>query len=286
VRVGTVTDISIKKQASGSVATVSFTVQKSRSLPRSVTAHLRYRNLVGQRYIDVEQGAGNPNDIMKSGDTIPNKQTFDAVDLTVLFQGFKPLVQGLDPADINKLSFEVVQTLQGEGGALETLLSTVADLTNALADKDQVIGDLVDNLTGVLSAIGDRDNELKDLIVQLTGFVHGLAGDRTTIGDAIDGINKLSTSTAGLLTQIRAPFAKDIKDVTGLVATLNQNSGTVQYVVQELPKTVAGLIRTAQYGSWFNFYLCTLSGNLVLPGGRTVPLNGLVTPGDPQRCGS
>jgi phospholipid/cholesterol/gamma-HCH transport system substrate-binding protein len=269
VRVGTVTGISLKKKATGSHAIVSFTVSKSRSLPKSVTAHLRYRNLVGQRYLDIEQGAGNPNDILKSGDTIRNSQTFDAVDLTVLFQGFRPLVQGLDPGDINNLSFDIIRTLQGEGGALENLLRTVADLTNALADKDQVIGDLVDNLSGVLTAIGDRDDELSQLVIQLAGFVHGLATDRHTIGDAIDGINRLSTSTAGLLTQVREPLAKDVKDITGLVTSLSKHSDTVQYVVQQLPPTVAGLIRTADYGSWFNFYLCSLSGTVTIAGHAT-----------------
>jgi phospholipid/cholesterol/gamma-HCH transport system substrate-binding protein len=281
VRVGSITGISIDRKASGSTAIVDFTVQKSRTLPKSVTAQLRYRNLVGQRYLDIEQGAGDPNQIMKSGDTIKAAQTKDAVDLTVLFQGFKPLVQGLDPGDVNRLSFDIIQTLQGEGGALENLLTTVADLTNTLADKDQVIGDLVDNLTGVLSAVGDRDQELKQLVIQLAGFVHGLASDRNTIGNAIDGINRLSTSTAGLLTQVRPPLAKDIKDITGLVSNLNQNSDTVKYVVQQLPPTVAGLIRTADYGSWFNFYLCSLTATVTL--GATPTTLTLLRPTD-QRC--
>jgi phospholipid/cholesterol/gamma-HCH transport system substrate-binding protein len=164
------------------------------------------------------------------------------------------------------------------------LLSTVADLTNTLADKDQVIGDVIDNLSSVLTAVGQRDAELNSLIIQLQKFISGLAGDRTTIGNAIDGINNLATSTAGLLTQVRAPLATDIKSITGLVDTLNQNSSTIKFVVQQLPPTVAGLIRTASYGSWFNFYLCSLSGILTLPGNVKVPLSGLVD-GNTKRCG-
>ena len=78
----------------------------------------------------------------------------------MLFQGFQPLVQGLDADEINQLSLEIIQTLQGEGGALELLLTHLADLTNALADKDQVIGDVIDNLSSVLNAVGERDTEL------------------------------------------------------------------------------------------------------------------------------
>jgi phospholipid/cholesterol/gamma-HCH transport system substrate-binding protein len=267
VRVGTVTEIKIVKHDD---AQVSFTVVKSRSLPRSTEAHLRYRNLVGQRYLDIEQGAGNPNDIFKRGATIPKSQTFNALDLTALFQGFQPLFKGLNAGQLNALSTEIIQTLQGEGGSLELLLTNLADLTNAIADKDQVIGSVVDNLSSVLKVVADHDTELSNLLLQLQQFISGLSADRHAIGTSIDGVNALTTSTAGLLARVRAPLAKDITDLTVLTANLNRNSATVQQVLQELPNTVAALIRTGSYGSWFNFYLCSVSGTIAFPGGVAV----------------
>ena len=83
----------------------------------------------------------------------------------------------------------MIQTLQGEGGSLELLLSTLADLSNSRRRPGPVIGDVINNLTNVLNTLGDRDTELSNLIVQLQGFISGLAQDRTTIGNAIDGIN-------------------------------------------------------------------------------------------------
>jgi phospholipid/cholesterol/gamma-HCH transport system substrate-binding protein len=272
VRVGTVDDIKVVEDKDGKrVAEVSFNVAKDRPLPKSVEVTLRYRNLVGQRYLDITQGAGDTG-TLDPGATITTAQTHPAVDLTVLFQGFRPLFQGLDAQQINALSTELIQTLQGEGGSFDLLLSTLADLSNSIADRDQLIGDVVNNLTEVLNTLGDRDTELSNLIVQLQGFISGLAQDRTTIGNAIDGINNLATSTSGLLTQIRAPLARDIKDVTGLVGVLNQNSGDITYVLKQLPGTVGTLIRTGSYGSWFNFYLCSVSGTLALPGGKTLKI--------------
>jgi phospholipid/cholesterol/gamma-HCH transport system substrate-binding protein len=286
VRVGTVNNIEIRRSKHNhSYAHVGFTVLKSSPLPKSVQLNLRYRNLVGQRYIDIEQGAGDPNDVLDPSDTIRVKNTHPAVDLTVLFNGFAPLVKGLSAPELNKLSFEIVQTLQGEGGAIESLLSTVADLTNSLADKDQVIGDVIDNLSSVLQAVGDRDAELNNLIIQLSNFISGLASDRDTIGNAIDGVNRLAVSTAGLLTQVRGPFKKDVVSITGLVDTLNANSSTLKFVLKQLPPTVAGLIRTASYGSWFNFYLCSSSGVLVLPGNTKIPLGDFAS-GSQKRCNS
>lgn len=278
VRVGSVSGISIVNH---NTAQITFTVQKDHPLPASTQVRLRYRNLVGQRYVDVSEGAGST--AMQNPKTpFPTTQTYPAVDLTVLFEGFKPLFQGLDADQINNLSGEIITTLQGEGGSLETLFNTVGDLTNALADKDKVIGEVIDNLSSVLDTIGQRDSELSNLILQLQEFISGLAQDRKTIGGSLDAINKLTTTTAGLLTQARAPLAKDVKDITGLVGVLNQNSSTIQFVVNQLPATIGPLIRTASYGSWFNFYLCTLSGTIKLPGGKILDLP--LKPASKSRC--
>jgi phospholipid/cholesterol/gamma-HCH transport system substrate-binding protein len=283
VRVGTVQNIEIKRSKvpaslNKGYALVSFTVEKSAKVPTSAVVNLRYRNLVGQRYLDVEQGPGDTSKLLKPGSTICGRSdptncshTHPAVDLTLLFGGFKNLIQGLDAPQINQLSIALIESLQGEGGALQSLFATVADLTNALADKDKVIGDVIDNLSSVLTAVGQRDAELSDLIVQLRNFMTGLANDRSTIGNAIEGVNRLAESTSGLLTQVRGPFAQDVKSITDLSDSLNANASTITYVLNQLPPTVAGLIRTASYGSWFNFYLCSASGILSLPGVK-VPL--------------
>jgi phospholipid/cholesterol/gamma-HCH transport system substrate-binding protein len=279
VRVGTVSAISIVRH---NIAEVSFSVEKSHPLPDSAQIKLRYRNLVGQRYLDISQGAGNSTKLQNPDVPIPTSRTTPPVDLTLLFAGFKPLFQGLDADQINKLSGAIISTLQGEGGSLQSLFNIVADLTNSLADRDKLIGDVINNLSSVLDTIGQRDTELSNLIIQLQGFISGLAQDRFTIGNALDGINKLTTNTASLLTQVRSPLKRDIKDITGLVGVLNDNSGTLQFVINELPATIGPLVRTASYGSWFNFYLCSTSGTLTLPGGKVMNLP--LKPATKARC--
>jgi phospholipid/cholesterol/gamma-HCH transport system substrate-binding protein len=279
VRVGTVSSIAIVRH---NVAEVTFSVEKTRPLPDSAQIKMRYRNLVGQRYLDVSQGAGDSTKLQDPNVPIPTSRTTPPVDLTLLFAGFKPLFQGLDADQINKLSGAIISTLQGEGGSLQSLFNIVADLTNSLANRDKLIGDVINNLSSVLDTLGQRDTELSNLIVQLQGFISGLAHDRFTIGNAIDGINKLTTNTANLLTQARAPLARDIKDITGLVGVFNNNSGTLQFVINELPATVGPLVRTASYGSWFNFYLCSTSGSITLPGGKV--MNIPVKPPSKARC--
>lgn len=268
------------------VAQVKFNVSVDRPLSTWARAKLRFRNLVGQRYLALEQGSEIPGVAeaqLKPHAVIPLSQTQDALDLSTLFAGFKPLFSGLDPDEINSLSMEIIQTLQGESGTVDTLMRQTAELTSAIADKDKVIGDLVDNLSSVLDTLGQRDQKLSDLIVQLQRWVSGLAADRTVIGSSITGINNLTSATAGLLDKSRPQLKQDVEDLTGLAQTLNAGGSTVDGILQRFPTKIATLTRTATYGSWFNFYLCSMGGTVTLPGG--VQLNpALPTPFPPARC--
>ncbi|WP_026424099.1 MCE family protein [Actinokineospora inagensis] len=282
VRVGQVEDVQV---ADHNQAQVTFTVDANRRLPASVVAQIKFRNLVGQRYIALSQGAAdNPSAVLNPGDTIPVKQTKPALDLTQLFNGFKPLFQALSPDDVNKLSYEVIQVLQGEGGTIDTLLTHTASLTSALADRDKVIGDVITNLNSVLTTVNAHGEQLSTVIVQVQQLVSGLAEDRKPIGDAIDALGGLTTTTSGLLGQAREPLKQDIANLGGLVKTLDDNESTVEHFIQFLPTKTSALTRTVSYGSWFNFFLCEASGEVGVPGLVTTPLEIPVLPANQARC--
>ena len=172
VKVGSVQDVEIVDKTQ---AEVTFKVAADTRLDDSTTALIRYRNLVGQRYISLTPMPGG-TDVLDEGDTIPIDRTKPALDLTVLFNGFKPLFQALSPDDINKLSYEIVQVFQGEGGTLESLLGRTASITQTLANRDAVIGELLDNLDYVLDHIADRDQQLTNLIRSFRTLVGGPQG--------------------------------------------------------------------------------------------------------------
>ena len=60
-------------------------------------------------------------------------RTSPALDLNVLFNGFKPLLTALDPEQVNQLAYELVRVLQGEGGTVTSLLGRLSSVTNTLA---------------------------------------------------------------------------------------------------------------------------------------------------------
>lgn len=252
VRVGQVDKIRL---LSSGLAEIGLALSPARPLPRSTQAVIRWRNLVGQRYVALSQGPGSDSPLPPGG-VIPVSQTTPALDLTVLFNGFKPLFAALSPHDVNQLAGEIIRTLQGEGGSINTLLAHTASLTSTLADRDAVIGATIANLNSVLATVDARDQALSTLIVEMQRFVTGLAGDRQAIGDSLDSISALATSTAGLLTASRPSLAADIGQLGTLSSTLAEHKTQLDQWLRQLPDKLTTITRTATYGSWFNFYLC------------------------------
>ncbi|MCI2417093.1 MCE family protein [Saccharopolyspora sp. K220] len=277
VKVGEVESIELVDRR---FAEVRFNVS-DRRLPSSVTATIKYRNLVGQRYIALEQGADNTGGFLAPGSTIPLQRTKPALDLTVLLGGFKPLFQALSPEDVNKLSYEIIQVLQGEGGTVESLLAHTASLTSTIASRDQVIGQVIDNLNGVLDTVNARDQQLSELIGQLQQVVSGLSADRDAIGDAVTAMDGLTNSTAGLLVDARPGLQEDIVGLGQLSQNLNDNEVITEQVLRNMPGKIETIARTASHGSWFNFYMCKASGAVGV-GGANVPLP--LVPVNQPRC--
>jgi phospholipid/cholesterol/gamma-HCH transport system substrate-binding protein len=231
VRVGDVTSISVYQR---NKALVGFAVQSGRALPASVTATIKYLNLVGQRYIELGQGTG------PVGRTLPQGGTF----------------QALSPGDVNQLSVEIIQVFQGESPNITALVASVGSLTTALATRDEVIGAVIDNLNSVLHTIGTRSGELSNLVTTLQQLVSGLAADREPIGSAISAIASLSSATAGLLQVSRPPLSEDITQLGRVAGTLANNTPTVNTFLKNLPVKMSQIARLASYGSWLNFFMC------------------------------
>ena len=147
---------------------------------------------------------------LEAGATIPVGQTTPALDLTTLFNGFQPLFQALDPKQVNELSMNLVQVLQGEGGTIQELLANTASLTNSLADRDELIGQVVNNLTQTLDTVDQRHQELNTLVSELQRWMADLARDRNTIGSSLDNVSDLTVVVADLLREGRPIVKSDV----------------------------------------------------------------------------
>lgn len=273
-------------------AKLHFTMAGDRTLPENVHLTLRFRNMIGDRYLNISREPG-PADTaaMPEGSTIPIEKTTPAVNLTALFNGFRPLFTTLQPEDVNALADSLVKVLQGEGGTVTNLVQQTGELTNHLADRDQVIGEVIDNLTRVLQTINERDVQFQQLVVTTRQLVEGLSADRDAIGDSLDSVADLTSAAENVVTATRPSVTESLDHLKVVTDSFNENRPAVDQVLNNLPVKTDNLIRMGSFGSWFQFYLCgadVVHGqgnnvpNLLPSGGST--LNHVVYTNSAPRC--
>jgi phospholipid/cholesterol/gamma-HCH transport system substrate-binding protein len=254
VRVGRVQSIAITADG----ASVGFELVKDQKLLDNTKLVMRYQNLLGQRYLAMEQGDVH-GPVMNPGSTVPLARTSPGFDLTALLNGFRPLFQALRPDDVNKLANTVVQVLQGEGPTVASLLDQTTKLTNFLADRDQIVGEVLTNLTPVLSDMAGQGDQLRSSVVELKNLMVGLAQDRQSIGASIDGLSQLIASTSGLLTDLRAPTVAAVKRFRAVMTLFLANRAAFVSALGSFGGALAALGRASSYQNAVNVYFCSMS---------------------------
>ncbi|MDP2775594.1 MAG: MlaD family protein [Nocardioides sp.] len=253
VRVGRVSETRLV----GEVALVTLDVERSQVLDAGTRASIDYLNLMGQRYVALSPGADDARPL-RDGETIPLARTSPALDLTALFNAFKPLFDNLDAADINQLAGNLVQTLQGQGPTLRDLLRQTAVLTGNVAERDEVIGQVIDNVSVVLETTAGHRRQLVTLIDDLGDLTHGLARDRDALGASMDSIQELTSLVAGLLDETATAITRDVAGLRTFSAHLADSTTALRKGLAGIPTQLALYIKTLSYGSFLNVYVCNL----------------------------
>ena len=254
VRVGRVESIEID----GDGARVSFELSEKQPILENTAVVMRYQNLLGQRYLALVQGRDRGKEL-EDGATIPMDRTDPGFDLTELLNGFRPLFEVLQPEDVNQLATSLVKVLQGEGGTVETLLQQTSRLTNFIADRDEVIGDVLTNLTPVLDNLAGQGTELKGTVRELRALMTGLARDRKSIGQSIDGVSQLVGATSELLREARVPATRTIQRFRTVARMLSASREELNGALESFGVTFESLGRASSYENAVNVYLCSFA---------------------------
>lgn len=283
VRVGQVESVSIVDR---NRAEVAFNVNRGK-LPKSTQLYIRYRNLAGLRYMALEQGAAEASEMVSPGYTFPFNEdrnlsnTHPAVNLTELFNGFRPLFKQITAEDMNTLAQTVIDVFQNGdgtdmGATISSLITQTAELTNTIADKDAVIGEMIDNLTKVLDTVNRNDEQLTSLLTNTEKLVTGLAAQRDSVGSAITSVSNLTTLTGSILSKTRPSIQGSLSSLLQVSDKIIEREKDVNALIDNLPVKLDKLGRSATFGSFFQFYMCGI--DIVAGNGKSVLLTDPLIP--------
>jgi len=252
VTVGRVESVEVGRSAE---VRVQFSVDDSVRLTTSTRATVRYKNLVGDRYLELAPGTKS-GVALRAGGSLDGHNTAAALDLDRLLDGFKPLFVGLSPAQINALSAQLIQVLQGQQGAVYRLVSTLSSFAGTIATREEVIGRVVRNFNTVLGSLDAHGDSVGTIIDQLTLLVGKLSAEAPEVLDATEQIERMAADTAEMVRQVRTTVKPNLRDLHTVASSLAANSTTLQSVLTMWPKHYKSLLRTGSYGNFFNFFLC------------------------------
>jgi len=266
VEVGKVGDLTLHRDGT---VTVGFAVDKGVRLTEGTKAVVRYENLIGDRYLALEEGPGPPHRL-PPGATIPLARTSPALDVDALIGGFRPLFRALDPDQVNALSGQLLQIFQGEGGTIASVLAQTSVLTSTLAGRSELIGELITNLNTVLHTFATRDHEFSDGLDKLSELVDGLAQRKNDISTGLAYINAAAGSVTDLLVQARQPIKDVVHETDRMSAQILADREYVDNLLKQLPDTYQVLARQGINGDYFGFYFCEVLLKLNGKGGNPI----------------
>lgn len=264
--VGKVGDIDLHRDGTVSI---DFAIDKGVRLTEGTRAVVRYENLIGDRYLALEQGAGSPHRLAP-GATIPLSRTAPALDVDVLIGGFRPLFRALDPDQVNALSGQLLRIFQGQGGTLSSVLAQTATLTSTLAGRSELISELITNLNTVLHTFATRDHEFSDGLNKLSEFVDGLAQRKTDISNGLAYVDAAAGSIADLLVQARQPIKNVVHEADRTSGQILADGPYVDGLLHSLPDVYQVLSRQGLNGDYFGFYFCEVLLKMNGKGGNPI----------------
>jgi phospholipid/cholesterol/gamma-HCH transport system substrate-binding protein len=266
VEVGKVRHISINDDGN---AVVEFAIDDSVVLTNGSKAFVRYDNPIGGRFLELADGHGESRRLQPGG-TIPLDRTRPALDLDAVIGGFRPLLRGLTPDQVNSLSGELISAFQGQGATINSLLARTAAFTNTLADRDSLIGEVIGNLNTVLGSLGGQSDQLAKMVDSLSTLMSGLAARKTDIANAIGYSNAAAAGVADLLQKTRPAIHDTVVQTDRAAGQVMADRDYFDDLINTLPDAYQKLGRQGLYGDFFSFYLCDLFLKLPGKGGQPV----------------
>jgi phospholipid/cholesterol/gamma-HCH transport system substrate-binding protein len=266
VEVGKVKHISIRPDT---VVVVDFTTEDTVELTEASRALIRYEDVIGHRYLELQQGARGRHRL-SPGQTIGVDHTAPALDLDALIGGFRPLFRALDPVQVNALSGQLIRAFQEQGSAIGAFLTQTATVTNSLADRDDLIEQVIGNLDGVLKSVGDQSGQLGAAVTSFSQLMSRFVQRKTELSTSLAYSNAAAASIAGLLSQARAPFKNTVAQSDRADSIVLADHDYFDDFLNTLPDAYQALARQGMYGDFFTFYLCDIVLKLNGKGGQPV----------------
>jgi phospholipid/cholesterol/gamma-HCH transport system substrate-binding protein len=230
-------------------AVVTFNVDKTVPLRSSTQVGLRYRNVLGEKYLYLYPGSSGS--VMSSGSTIPMSQALSDADIDAFLNALGPFIKAINPQEGNLFVQAMVSALEGNQNQVSQLLGNTATVSDTLGNLNQQVGGVIDNFNTVLTALARRSGDLDALVNNLNAVSQSLVARNNDLDTAVVEFSQLAAQFKDLLSTNRGNIDQAVNNLQGIADVLSHHHGDLEKDLSTLPQGLQGYSNIASYGQWF-----------------------------------
>jgi phospholipid/cholesterol/gamma-HCH transport system substrate-binding protein len=247
VEVGEVTDIDVERGR----ALVTFAVDEDVALPTDTTVAVRWRNLIGQRYLSLEPGTSPA--MVEAGDTLP--RTRNVVDLGQLVNQLAPLARAVSPDDLNQILTALVQAFEGNEANFDALFADLSGVLDGIAERDQTISQMLEDYATLGDAVASRDRQIQAMVANLAAISETFADHDALLDEALVQLATFSDGLDRLLGASGDDLGAVLDSLAVLTGTAADHVDELEHALNGLPEVFSSLLPAVNRGEWLRVNL-------------------------------
>jgi phospholipid/cholesterol/gamma-HCH transport system substrate-binding protein len=261
IPVGRVSHIEVVDGTAG----VRFVVDEAVEVPSDSTVAVRWRNLIGQRFLSIEPGTAST--MLGDGDTVAESD--DVVDLGRVVNQLSPLAQAVGPDQVNRILTALVTAFEGNEGNYDALLADLGSLSDVLAEREGQLGQMLADYDTITSAIASRDDQIAAMATNLASITGTLNATDDLISTAMTEFAAFADGTETLLARSEEDLGAVLEHVAALTGTIVGDLDLVEQAIQTMPEMLDAVLPTINRGPYLRVNLLCISAG---PGACPHPL--------------
>ena len=263
VRVGRVMKVELLQD---NRARVDFELQNDQKILGNTEASILYQNIVGQRYVDLHLGKVGEPKPLPAGTVIPVERTVSSFDVGIVLNGYEPLFSTIDPKAVDQIADAGILALQGDSTAWATLVDQTGKLSETVAGRDQLLGDMITGLDQVFGTLAKHNDNLEKTIANTRKMVDTFNARRPELVSSMGSMSRVVRQLAAITDEVNPSLQELITREPGFAAHLVGVEPQLAFTGANLPKLLKGLARVTNEGAYINVYSCDLNALAFFPG--------------------
>ncbi len=244
---------------------VTFEVDNDVDFGTESRASVEVLNLLGEKYLQLDPaGPGQQSE----DEPIPLERTDSAYDIVGVFGDLTTTTEEIDTDQLVEALDVLAGIVDEAAPELEASMQGIADLSRAVASRDEEIRSLLSSAKDVSTLLADRSEDVVTLMSRSELVFEEVRRRKQAIHRLLVGARGLADELRGVAEDNQRQIAPALREVEDLLDFLTSKEKELKATMAALGPYVSILGNIIGTGPWFDAYVVNL---LAIPTGEFLP---------------